>query len=281
MKKIIFYGNCQLGAIAKYFRQHLLEFEVLLSTDCGLETFWHEEGLFAVWTKNNQTKQNEYKKCIHSKIRECDIFIFQDHSGEGIVQELRTQYLINNIVPSNAQKICMPDVRLFIHMTDARCLKKHIQYAKTKFNDPLEIIDFLQNSSDPHLINLMHEEFPINKKYEKYRNENQQRYERELKIYDTRINMLDFIENEYKNQILSNLHSHVSESYFIELTYRLLREMNVKNHNIKSMQTPTGGNETLDPKQFKFFRDFFPNIDSKNLKGRKMEKGDLEYWFVQ
>lgn len=53
MKKLLFYGNCQLGALSKHIRANSKEYQILSCKDYGLQQFWADEGLFAVWSPEN------------------------------------------------------------------------------------------------------------------------------------------------------------------------------------------------------------------------------------
>ena len=111
-KKILFYGNCQVGVLARFFRLNLPDrFDVQLCTDCGLSPFWNEKGLYAVWSKENREAQSEYKQCVQSKIQESDVFIFQDHSGLSVIDDLKTKYLHDEF--ASGLKICISDMRFF------------------------------------------------------------------------------------------------------------------------------------------------------------------------
>jgi hypothetical protein len=274
MKKILFYGNCQLGAIARFFRRNLSNvFDVQLCTDCGLQPFWDESGLFAVWSPENKTNQIIYKQAVLSKIAESDVFVFQDHSGNSVIEELQTKYIHDNIAKNI--KICMPDVRFFAHLTDPRILLPYINYVKTKSTDPEQIIHYLQCSDDPHLTQILKNDYPFKKEFERYRNENTFRSEENSKMYDISIDICDFLENEFQNKLLCVSHNHMNELYFKELLQRLFNVLNIDSsvYPIRDIQYPLF--DSLDPRQFTFFNKTFPNINYENFKGRKLRPSDI------
>lgn len=273
-KKILFYGNCQVGVIARFFRLNLSDmFEVQLCTDCGLTPFWNENGLYAVWSKENRETQEEYKRCVQTKIKESDIFIFQDHSGRSVIDELKTKYLYDEF--ASGLKICVPDTRFFAYLVDAISLVPYVSYIKTKETNSDKIIKYLQESDDSKLSTILLNEYPFNKKYEMYRNENTQRFEKELSLYNNVIGMGDYMEKEFQNKLLSVSHNHMNECYFIELINRLysILGISITEYPIENLKFP--GFDSIDPRQFNFFIKMFPNLDYGNFKGRKLRTGDV------
>jgi len=258
-QKILFFGNCQACAISNYFEKNLPQYEVVDCGDCGLSHFWEKSKTFAVWTPDNSKKQNDVYPCVHEKIAEADVFIFQDHSGKSVIPELHTKYLHDNV--ATGLKICIPDTRFFAHINDRVSLEPYIEYAKKIHQENADIIKYLQESDDPKLIQLLKDEYPMNKNFQTYRRENIQRYERELKIYDIRLDMNGWMESQYKHQKFTVTHNHMGENYFVELIRQLYKylDINIDTHPINNVSHPMG-RDIIDPTQFKFFRDVFPNI---------------------
>ena len=273
-KKILFYGNCQVGVLARFFRLNLSDkFDVQLCTDCGLTPFWNEEGLHAVWSKENRETQEKYKRCVQTKIQESDVFVFQDHSGLSVIDELKTKYLHDKF--ASGLKICVPDIRFFAHLVEPSILAPYVGYVKTKETDSDKIIKYLQESDDSKFYDILLNEYPFNKKYEKYRNENTQRFEQELTLYDNVIGMGDYIEKEFQSNLLSISQNHMNECYFIELISRLYAILGISltDYPIRNLEFP--GFESIDPRQFNFFVKTFPNLDYGNFKGRDLKATDL------
>lgn len=272
-KKILFYGNCQVGVVARHFRTILSDkFDVQICRDCGLVPFWGEPGLFAVWSQENKKRQEEYKDCVRSKIREADIFVFQDHSRSAI-EELRTKSLHDDV--ARGLKVCLPDTRFFAHLTDAKMLGPYIQYIKEKESDPREIIKYLQESDDPQLVSILKNDYPFNKNHLKYRNENISRRDEEAGLYDHRIDMCDYLEGEFEKKLLSVSHNHMNRCYFIELIYRVYDIIGVErlDYPVETLEFP--GHDSLDPRQFRFFSEMFPELDYGRFKGRRMVVEDV------
>lgn len=267
--KILFYGNCQMSAISQYFADNLnSELDIISCKECGLEPQWKNSPSYAVWIYD-KSKQPAYYPCIHEKLKSTDIFVFQDFSGKSAIDKLQTEYLHNEILPKNAIKICLPDFRFFLNVNDPVSIKPWVEYAKTKTSNSNEIIDFLQNSDDPHLVELFQNEAPYNKEYVQYRNENYSRYEEETEKYDIRINMNDWIEENFENQIITHQHNHPTEIYFKEIISRIFKYININENQfpIENVGHPKANN--FDPQQFKFFRTQFPNMDYSQLSNRR------------
>ena len=190
-KKILFYGNCHLAVISKFFRNSKLSerFDVQFSSDCGLSLF-RDDGVFAVWAPPNKQKQATFKECIHSKIKESDIFVFQHHEGS-VIEELKTKYLHDNI--ATGLKICAPETLFYSNVSSHQCLEPYVKYIKTKVNSEEEIMDYLKTSDDPELISILKNDYPFNTSYQLKRNENRQRHEKSLKLYDNVIDMCEFM----------------------------------------------------------------------------------------
>ena len=276
MKKILFYGNCQLGALARFFKKNLSDkFEVQSCTDCGLQPFWDEDGLFAAWSPENREHQHDFKNCVHAKIEESDIFVFQDHSSLNIIEELQTKFLHNKI--ATGLKICLPSICLFVYLTENHSLKPYIQYVKTKETNVSKIIKYLQESDDPKLTEMLKQEFPFNKTYQIYRNENWFRYEKDIEQYDIAIGMNDYIEQEYKNKILAYSNRHPTEDYYIELIRRLYKHLDVNEtkYPISNELDCPRHDEKINPNQFAFFKNLFYNLDTSRQNSIRRE-ADLE-----
>lgn len=261
-QKILFFGNCQACVISNYIEKYLSnEFDIISCEDCNLEFFWKKSKTFCVWRPGyNIENQKKYYECVHEKIAEADVFIFQDHSGRSVIPELCTKYLHDNI--ATGLKICIPDARFFAHINDLPSLKPYIDYAKTIHKENADIIKYLQESDDPKLIELLKDEYPMNKNFQPYRRENIQRYERERKIYDIRLDMNDWMEQEYRSQIFCATHNHMSSNYFVELTKRIYDRLgiDINQHPIKNVEYPGAAGKSVNPTQFRFFREVFPDI---------------------
>ena len=140
--KIMFYGNCQLASIGKFFYDNLQnEFELVSCEECDVIPDTFIKGHFHCG--NLKIIQSEFCDCILSLCSKVDVFVFQSHSGSQWIDNLKTEYICNNILKENSMHICVPDCRFMVHTTNFHILKPWIEYAKEIHTDPNQIIDFL------------------------------------------------------------------------------------------------------------------------------------------
>jgi len=134
----------------------------------------------------------------------------------------------------------------------------------------------LKTSEDPELVNILKNEYPFNSVYKLGRNENRQRYEKNLDFYDNVINMCDYIEKEFKNKLLALTCMHPSEFYYVELISRIFKllEIDIFTHPIKNLEY--FGSHGLNPRQFNFFTKTFPNLDYGSAQGRNIITQDIQ-----
>lgn len=252
--KLLTYGNCQLCVVSNYLEKYFSnEFDIISCEDCNLETFWNDSKTFCVWAPGpNIENQNNYYKCVHEKIAEADVFLFQDHSGKNTIDYLKTEYLQNEIAKNN----------------DTQCIVVHnyseigiypevnwiIKYAVSRgITDAQEIDEFLRKSNDSYFAEYMRESFKksriINNEWENKANN----------IYDDCIFMNDFINQKYNNKLLSHSYIHPTEHYFAEFTTRILNKFNLK-FDESTICEFNQLDRNLNPKHYSFFNKAYPNI---------------------
>jgi hypothetical protein len=262
-KKILFYGNCQLGPIALYFRKHFSDkYEISNCENIGLVPFWKKEsGVYSVWSPLNKEKQNALCAAIHSDIEKSDVFIFQDHSNLD-VKELNTKYLHDNV--SKNIKICVPNSRLLCYRNDTTTIQRLISYIKSERNiqNKTEIISYLKISNDPRFIDFINEVCPESSRSHKhpYVNENERKELENSKTYENCITINDFLKKEWKNKLLFISHNHPSIFYFEELIKRLLFALN-EPFDIETMENfeyPMGG---YNVNELNYFKEYYKNIE--------------------
>ena len=266
-KKILFYGNCQLGVISQYFLKDpaLNElFEVIKCDEsCAPMDIWRgDQSNFAVWTKENRPIQKDYFHIIHEKLKQADLFVFQSTERDSI-KELTTEFLCGI---SSGKNICVQNIRLFIYCNDVSALRPYLEYAQTKVKNPenaKELADFLRNSEDSELVNILERDYPISSNYERYRNENAQRAEEESRTYPVCVNMEGFIKENYRTKVLALQHNHMSRQYFVGLLGNVLDILGVRDLDINQEQfvVPGEGRLIVWPLEFKFFRNYFLDLD--------------------
>ena len=276
-RKILFYGSCQLAVISQYFLKNpeLNElFEVITHDESchPMEAWRNDPSTFAVWSPENRRNQELFKNAVHDKIKQADIFAFQ-FFDDGFIPELTTKYLCEHI--SKGMNICIPNTRLYLYCNDIYALVPYIEYAQTKVNnsdDAKELSNFLKISDDPELTKILEQDYPMSAVYRHRRNENAQRAVNDSKTYPHYISMENFIKENYNKKMLSYDFVHMGKDYFIEMLNILFKYLNVDNLEIKKEQIKCPGSfltpddPRIDPSELKFFREYFPNVDTSQLK---------------
>lgn len=278
-KKILFSGNCQAGVISRYFsrNEYLNElFEVIkVDESCHPLTAWKgDDSNFALWG-HEETVQRKYLKRVHEKIKEADIFVFQPLMRSAI-HELQAEYLHKNV--SNGKNACIPNMRIFAYCSDEESLLPYIKYAETKVNNPndnSEVYNFLQTSDDPKLTEILEQEYPISSVYKARRNENHQRAKLDKEQYSNYICMENFVKENFRSTLLFHRHNHPTKAYFVELLRLLLTNLGLTDFNIEEKDILLREGATIDPMQFKFFREYFPALHDEfktNCKNKNVIK---------
>jgi len=255
MKKILFYGNCQLGALSKHIRNSLDEYQILNCEDYGLQKFWADEGLFATWSLENRERQDDYYTKIIDAIKKCDIFIFQHHKDLVRRTELTTQFLLNELNDKSIG-ICLPSFQYsgYLYSTDmVNYVVKKLYEQGVEIND---IIDYLKNEDDNDARNQMIENhnYSLNKLKQKDK-ENEQ-------LYKNYISISDFIESNYKTKLMAYDHSHASTHYYNEILLRLA-DYDIKIDKIFDDKSTLPGSSQLCPYDLKYFNNHFPELEDR------------------
>ena len=265
-QKILFYGNCHTWTLGKYFLSdpELQEkFEVI----CGkVIRRGRTPPNFQVWRVKTNLAQQEIFAAVHEKIKQADFFVFQDMGLSSCIPELTTKFLCDNIVTGKA--ICVPNPRLTIHCFEFIESNPYIKYAQTKVSDPHnveEIGNFLRESDDPKLTEILEQEYPISTVYTEGINENHQRAKLCKEQYPNYICMESFIKENFKSKVISFDYMHPTKAYFVELLRLLLTNIGLTDFNIKEKHCVVQGTQlaAINPMQFKFFREYFPLLNEE------------------
>lgn len=262
--KLLTYGNCQLCVVSNYLEKYFSnEFDIISCKDCNLETVHRKAKTFCVWKPGfNVENQNKYYECVHKKIADADVFLFQDHSGNDTNDKLKTQHLQNEIAKKhNTQCIA---VHNYLEVDIYPEPKWLISYAVSKgITDANEIDAFLRKSNDPYFTKHMKESF------DKSRIKNKEWENKANDIYDDYISMNDFIMDNYDKKLLSHSKNHPSEHYFAEFTTRILNKFNLKfdDSTICEFDQP---NFIGHPYKYEFFNKAFPNITDSCKRNRDL-----------
>jgi hypothetical protein len=253
-KKILFYGNCVLSTIGKWLHENYSDiFEVLDAEDCEIHPFNNTTKNFAVWIDNVE-KQSGYYQRVHEKIKQADYFVFQNIEHAAI-DKLRPDYLIENVLRGNS--IAVQNLRFFAFPTDKIAAIPFIKYVYNNISkDEQEIIRYLTQENDPKFKEIAFEE------YKKCMEENKRRF----KLYPSNstngIDLLDFIEKNWKNYQLFGTHNHLCGLIWRELIAKLFNILE-EDLNFKKVDTLHYPNKEviLDLKQFRFINETFPNFE--------------------
>ena len=270
--KLITYGNCQLCVVSNYLEKYFSnEFDIISCEDCNLKTFWCKSKTFCVWQPGYNTEnQNKYYECVHKKIAEADVFLFQNHSGNRTFEYLKTEYLQNEIAKNNNTRC------IAVHNYQEEYIypepKWLISYAVSKgITDANKIDNFLRKSNDPYFAEHMKMSF------KKSRINNKKRECSFNSTYDDYISMNDFILENYTKKLLGHSMNHPTEHYFAELVTRILNKFNLKfdKSTICGFDQPkSNGN----PLEYSFFNNMYPDIIDSCNSNPSITLDTLKFW---
>lgn len=251
---ILFYGNCQLGALSHHIRQYS-NFNILDCKDYELEPFWADSGLFAVWSLENQIKQKSIYKKVVQAVKDCDIFIFQDYKEFADRPiELTTKYLVDQ--NRSCLSICIPSFWYTGYLNTAANTHPIIYdlFINQKYSID-DILHFLENDTNDTIAGMIVDE------HTKSITELQNRQTKESNEYTNFISIVNFIETYFDKKILAYTHSHPSTHYYNFIVSELNKQYNL---NIKEQFTNKsllpGANNNIQYSDLYFFKHYFANI---------------------
>lgn len=253
MIRILFYGNCQLGALAKHIRHNSDKYQILSCEDYGLEKFWDEEGLFAVWSLENMPKLEKHKSKIIEAVQACDIFIFQHIDNALPTKELRTENIIHNISPTR-KSICFPSFRYWGYLYQTSKIDYFVEKLTKENLSPEQILYQVRNETTDYLKNAIEE------LHTKSVQETRKREEANKQRYTNCITVSEFIEANYDKRLIAYDHSHPSThvyNYYLDMleNYGIV----IKN-KFDNTSTLPGSNQFF-PKDLFYFNDYFRNME--------------------
>lgn len=254
MIKILFYGNCQLGALSKHIRNYSGSYEILSCKNYGLEKFWADDGLFATWFPNNKDNQDKYYQRIIQAIKDCDIFIFQHHKDLVRREELTTQFLVNEL-KSHSIGICLPSIQYDGYLYDSSTINCVIKRLYSEGLDTSEILNYLKNEDDIEAKNQMIDNH--NASLNKLKQKDMQNKQ----LYPNNISISDFIESNYQTKIIAYDHSHPSTHYYNEIILQLANyDIKIDKYFDEASILP--GSSQLCPYDLKYFTNHFPELET-------------------
>lgn len=253
MKKILFYGNCQLGALSKHIRNNSHEYNILNCQDYGLKPFWADEGLFATWSLENRTNQDAYYSKVIDAVKQCDIFIFQHHKDLARRTELTTEYLINELKPGSIG-ICLPSIQYYGYLYDVRGINYVVKKLYAFKMSPKDILAYLINEDDQDARNQMVELHDSS--LEKMKQKDKEHKE----LYLNYVTISDYIEKNYINKIIAYDHSHPSIHYYNKILQHF-SDYGIKINQLFDGNSILPGSTQLCPYELKYFNNHFSELE--------------------
>lgn len=255
MKKVLCMGNCHLGVIGNWLDEFYSDkFEVVDCEDCGLEPFWSSK-CFSIWSPENQPKQINFFKNIHEKLKEVDIFLFQNFRQTSTINELLPAYLCSHIA-INSLNICVANTRSRSYPICDITLLPYINHIKQQgINNPEEIYNYFHNINDPEFIEIHKQERIQEIK------ENEGCAEQAKHLFSNCINPLEFIQNNWSKHLLFQRYNHPTKLYWIELAKQLftLIDEDLDISRLDHINYP-GKPAMPDVTKIKFFNNVCPNL---------------------
>lgn len=253
--KILFYGNCQIGAISKIFDTHPIlkdKFTVLNASDYHLvDQGYPAVANFLLFTegKNNPSQ-------IERIFSDADIVVFQAINNNRVPEYCLTKNIIPNF---NGLSICIPSFW-------------YSGYFGWPYKFPMLDLFYYFNKldlSNKEVLNLLlNEPISITEKlfayYHDYSIEGlKARSKEQAEIYNY-IPILHWLQNTYKNKLLCYNHSHPTPAFFEFAVNQILNKIDssIENINFENFDfVHAGANAYFLPTKFRFFNDLFSHLD--------------------
>lgn len=256
-QNILFYGNCQTGAISVIFQTHSIlkdKFTVLHAEDYNLVAQnWPAVANFLL--SDDSSKGKNDPRDIEKIFSDADIVVFQAIDNGKVPEYCLTKNIIPNF---DGLSICIPSFwysGYFGHPYKFPTLDLFYYFNKLGF------------SNKEALNSLLNEPIPITKKlfayYHNYSIEGlKARSEEQAEIYNY-IPILDWVQDTYKNKLLCYNHSHPTPAFFEFIVNQILHKIDpsIENINLKNFNFKHAGADSYFlPTKFRFFNDIFPNL---------------------
>jgi hypothetical protein len=202
----------------------------------------------------NQPKQKELYKKVLNAINNCDVFIFQHHSGDRNIQELTTQYLAE--YNNSCLSICLPSFWYtgYLNTSTSTNPVLHKLYSEYKY-DAKMILNFLRSHTD-NFVNDM-----IDNEHNKSIIELNKRHAKESQIYHHFIGCVDFISDNYDKKIIAYTHSHPSVHYYNYIIDQLNQYDLQIEHYFDYNSLMPGANDTIRYSDLYYFKQYFSLIN--------------------
>ena len=282
-KKILFYGNCQFGALASVFSlspNFKEKYEIIQPSQYNLPfSFGNIDNavgnfLLGLNTKkpSEKLKPEERKtqaKLLTKAISDADILIFQSlQKAPHREDEITTDYIYENFV---GEKLCLPSFwfcgYLGFPFPNSQMLDVFCWLILNNIKNPA---DFLTNESHKPFENLIDHYVRLSAQGLNFRAKDNLKY--------NSINMVDTIISNYKTKLLCFNHSHPTTNYFDFLFQKVIKNLNMDDLDFTPKEKSyeiAGADGYYFPNQFKFFRDAFPEMEDLKKHEHKYNKEDF------
>lgn len=252
--KILFYGNCQIGAMSKIFHTHPIlkdKFTVLNAGDYNLVN-QHPYPAVANFLLSTEGKNDP--RNVEKVFLDADIVVFQAIDNDRVPEYCLTKNIIPNF---DGLSICVPSFWYSGHFGWPY---------KFPMLDLFYYFNKLDLSNKEALNLLLNEPISITGKlfayYHDYSIEGLKARSKEQAENYNYIPILDWLLETYKNKLLCYNHSHPTPAFFEFIVNQILNKIDssIENVNFEDFGfVHAGANGTFLPCAFKFFNDIFPN----------------------
>jgi len=257
-QKILFYGNCQIGAISEIFQSYPSlkdKFTVLDAADYNLINQGHPAVANFLLQEETANGKNDPRD-IEKIFSDADIVVFQAIDNNKVPEYCLTKNIIPNF---DGLSICIPSFW-------------YSGYFGAPYKFPmLDIFYYLNqlNLSDKEALNtLLNESIPITNELFTYYHDLSlkglsDRAEEQSKLYNY-ISIKNWLLDTYKNKLLCYNHSHPTPTFFEFIVNEILNsidssmeDVNLENFDFQHARA----NGWFQPTTFKFFNNLFPNLE--------------------
>jgi len=258
-QKILFYGNCQIGAISGIFGTHPRlkdKFTVLSAVDFNLINQEPYPAVANFLLSDEFANGKNDSRDIEKIFSDADIVVFQAIDNNVVPEYCLTKNIIPNF---DGLSICIPSFW-------------YSGYFGAPYKFPmLDIFYYLNqlNLSNKEALNiLLNESIPITNELFTYYHDSSlkgldNREQQQSKLYNF-ISIKNWFLKTYQNKLLCYNHSHPTPSFFEfifnEILNRIdssIEDVNLENYDF----THPGSDSYFLPTTFKFFNDLFPNLE--------------------
>ena len=256
--KILFYGNCQIGAISGIFQSYPSlkdKFTVLDAERYNLINQDYPAVANFLLREKFANGKNDPRD-IEKIFSDADIVVFQAIDNNAVPEYCLTKNIIPNF---DGLSICIPSFW-------------YSGYFGCGYNFPmLDIFYYLNqlNLSDKEALNvLLNESIPITNELFTYYHDFSlkglsDRAEEQSKLYNY-ISIKNWLLKTYKNKLLCYMHSHPTPTFFEFIVNEILNRIDssMEDVNFENFDyLHAGADGWFNPTTFKFFNNLFPNLE--------------------